>query len=261
MDLENYECKLCKLIFQSSFDVEVHVENFHVDPSEEETYNIPVQNFYTESERVESLKVPKTIRDENKVKNIEKQNNTGKKESFEQDQNTPRVIKFTKKGADDKFESIKKTIGKIKAYKCIHCVETFDTTTQLFKHRQKDFCTIKTKNSTFKEKHDLPSKYMQMQLIKKPFKCLYCNQRFKSARKLRDHSVKKHGEKPFQCQFCPKKFDETYYLITHEMTHANDKPFTCAICFKGYTRKNQFNAHRMICTTKKSEHIETSPEL
>lgn len=85
-----------------------------------------------------------------------------------------------------------------------------------------------------------------MRVHSKPFKCLFCDERFSDMLSLEKHVKEHDGPKEFNC-FCGKKFTSNRAIKIHKIKkHDEDcykvKPFTCDIC--PYAAKFQYLLER-----------------
>ena len=64
MENINYECELCKLNFQSAFDLEVHVDYFHMEPVIDLTEEYKCKFCSKEFQTFESLEIHESFHED-----------------------------------------------------------------------------------------------------------------------------------------------------------------------------------------------------
>ena len=80
--------------------------------------------------------------------------------------------------------------------------------------------------------------------IEKPFKCIFCEARFKRKPYLEAHVRTHTGEKPFECDVCSKRYTQKSSLNTHKKSHTGERPFSCDVCEKRFAVKSYLTSHR-----------------
>lgn len=92
----------------------------------------------------------------------------------------------------------------------------------------------------------------ELRLIKRPFQCHLCPQRFPWKSALNKHLRTHTGERPFQCSLCLLRFSQQYHLRSHLLLHTGERPHSCIVCSKSFGRKSNLKRHM------KSHHAEVS---
>uniref|UniRef100_A0A8C6TVU4 C2H2-type domain-containing protein n=1 Tax=Neogobius melanostomus TaxID=47308 RepID=A0A8C6TVU4_9GOBI len=107
--------------------------------------------------------------------------------------------------------------------------------------------------------------------IKRSFRCSVCNRGFDSEQKyerhIRDHQK---GEKSdagystsenprlFSCIDCGARFPTELRLSEHKKTHRIEMAFRCSVCEKGFNRRQTYERHIKLHSTKPS--VQTEPQ-
>ncbi|KAM9326861.1 zinc finger and BTB domain-containing protein 41 [Gastrophryne carolinensis] len=85
----------------------------------------------------------------------------------------------------------------------------------------------------------------------KPFKCTYCDEKFKSRFKRLKHQEKYHLG-PFPCDICGRQFNDSGNLKRHiEYTHGGKRKWSCFICGKSVRERTTLKEHLRIHSGEK----------
>ncbi|XP_075741886.1 uncharacterized protein LOC119169609 [Rhipicephalus microplus] len=83
----------------------------------------------------------------------------------------------------------------------------------------------------------------ELRLVKRPFQCHLCPQRFPWKSALNKHLRTHTGERPFQCSLCLLRFSQQYHLRSHLLLHTGERPHSCIVCSKSFGRKSNLKRH------------------
>lgn len=89
----------------------------------------------------------------------------------------------------------------------------------------------------------------------RPYKCLYCDMRFKDEGTCERHKRVHTGERPFGCDYCEKKFKSSSNKIEHMRIHTGERPYNCPICEKRFRTHCLLNRHNMLTHEEKNENL------
>ena len=81
-----------------------------------------------------------------------------------------------------------------------------------------------------------------------PYKCTYCDKRFKQVGHANLHERTHTGDKKYICSYCHKKFNQLSHLKDHERIHTGEKPFVCDMCGKCFGYNSALKSHKKIHT-------------
>jgi len=85
-----------------------------------------------------------------------------------------------------------------------------------------------------------------------PYKCTYCEKRFKQVGHANLHERTHTGDKKYICSYCQKKFNQLSHLKDHERIHTGEKPFVCDMCGKCFGYNSALKSHKKIHTGEKT---------
>lgn len=85
-----------------------------------------------------------------------------------------------------------------------------------------------------------------------PYKCTYCDKRFKQVGHANLHERTHTGDKKYVCSYCQKKFNQLSHLKDHERIHTGEKPFVCDMCGKCFGYNSALKSHKKIHTGEKT---------
>ncbi|XP_028988923.1 zinc finger and BTB domain-containing protein 41 [Betta splendens] len=127
---------------------------------------------------------------------------------------------------DHTQEFFTKKKRKSEGWKCAICLKTFTRRPHLQEH-------------------------MILHTQDQPFKCLYCDEYFKSRFARLKHQEKYHLG-PFPCEICGRKFNDTGNRKRHiECTHGGKKKWTCYVCGKSVRERTTLSEHLRIHSGEK----------
>ena len=86
---------------------------------------------------------------------------------------------------------------------------------------------------------------------KKSFQCKYCDHRCVSGASLKVHVRVHTGERPFKCEHCEKRFKTRGNLSRHARIHTGEKPYECEHCDKTFNRRDGLVQHMRIHRRRK----------
>ena len=89
-----------------------------------------------------------------------------------------------------------------------------------------------------------------------PYKCTYCEKRFKQVGHANLHERTHTGDKKYICPYCHKKFNQLSHLKDHERIHTGEKPFMCPDCGKCFAYNSALKSHKKIHTGEKTYNCE-----
>ena len=77
-------------------------------------------------------------------------------------------------------------------------------------------------------------------------KCDFCNVAYYSAKRIKEHRVKFHGER-YKCEFCEKTFEEGSDLVKHFFMTYNTKIVPCDYCSEYFNSTAEYGEHKKTC--------------
>ncbi|XP_065219750.1 uncharacterized protein LOC135845213 [Planococcus citri] len=132
-------------------------------------------------------------------------------------------------------------------YCCNICDKTFSDKSDWTRHQRehaKPFQCPKCKK-TFSKKHDL-FRHQASHSEMRPYKCGFCDTRFKQNYAKLRHERYMHAEVPcFECAVCGKMFNYKHSIIAHLRIHSGQKPFHCRTCGKKFCFKGSLTRHEL----------------
>lgn len=134
-------------------------------------------------------------------------------------------------------------------FKCENCDKVCATKSLLREHAKSHFesyvyqceiCEFKSPSPSGIQHH---KKYRHSE--ERPFKCQFCDARFKSKSDLRKHIDIHSSETPFKCALCSFECRCCHTLNRHtKIVHENSKQiYECHICDRKFTRGNNLSRH------------------
>lgn len=79
-----------------------------------------------------------------------------------------------------------------------------------------------------------------------PYKCAYCDKRFKQVGHVHQHERTHTGTQKYECGHCRKRFNQLSHIREHERIHTGEKPFECGDCGKRFSFSSGLKSHRKI---------------
>nr|XP_023020048.1 zinc finger protein 431-like [Leptinotarsa decemlineata] len=144
---------------------------------------------------------------------------------------------------------VHKKIVNIDPLKCSNCEKTHRTKSNLREHQNfclgilpfvckqhycnKKFASANKLKNHVKLKHD--KKFIAI--------CSICNIGFVKVSDYKSHMVTHSTDKKYSCSKCSKSYKTISNLNFHMKVHNSSRPFTCSICAKGFMRKEYLEAH------------------
>ncbi|XP_053325785.1 zinc finger and BTB domain-containing protein 41 [Spea bombifrons] len=159
------------------------------------------------------------------------------------------------------------TVIHSKEHKCPFCSKLHASRKTLVKHvrrfhpeKAQEFLAIKKIknegwkcdicNKSFTRRPHL-EEHMILHTQDKPFKCTYCDEKFKSRFKRLKHQEKFHLG-PFPCDICGRQFNDSGNLKRHiDYTHGGKRKWTCFICGKSVRERTTLKEHLRIHSGEK----------
>ncbi|XP_063282158.1 zinc finger and BTB domain-containing protein 41 [Pelobates fuscus] len=159
------------------------------------------------------------------------------------------------------------TVIHSKEHKCPFCSKLHASRKTLVKHVRRfhpenaqEFLAIKRLksegwkcdicNKSFTRRPHL-KEHMILHTQDKPFKCTYCDEKFKSRFKRLKHHEKFHLG-PFPCDICGRQFNDSGNLKRHiDYTHGGKRKWTCFICGKSVRERTTLKEHLRIHSGEK----------
>jgi len=84
-----------------------------------------------------------------------------------------------------------------------------------------------------------------------PYKCSYCDKKFKQVGHV-NHHERSHTENfKYECVECGKKFYQKSHLKEHINIHTGHKPLQCDACNKRFSSRSGLKAHNLVHSGKK----------
>ena len=77
----------------------------------------------------------------------------------------------------------------------------------------------------------------------RPYKCTYCDSRFKTKAPMMSHIMIHTGEKPFKCKYCEKTFTQRDHRNRHEAIHEQAYRFECKVCERKFIQRGNYRLH------------------
>ncbi|KAJ3628851.1 hypothetical protein MTP99_013289 [Tenebrio molitor] len=115
---------------------------------------------------------------------------------------------------------------KIDSFACSNCPKTFRTRSNLVEHE--NYC---------------------LGLL--PHNCKFCDKKFPSTTKLKNHVKLKHDKKFVAiCSICNIGFVKLSDYKSHKISHSTDKKYACAKCDKSYKTLSNLNFHMKVHNSK-----------
>ncbi|ETN58790.1 hypothetical protein AND_009620 [Anopheles darlingi] len=148
-----------------------------------------------------------------------------------------------------KLESHEQTHAVDRSYVCEQCGKAFKTPAALRAHGQVhqertlqcDICS-----------HRVHKKSQLVQHLKRhepvlPIACALCPKRFRYQSNLVSHMRVHTGEKSYACRYCDRRFGYVSDRLKHERSHTGDYPYSCEVCGKKFVRPSSLQLHEASC--------------
>ncbi|XP_066471627.1 zinc finger and SCAN domain-containing protein 31-like [Tiliqua scincoides] len=116
---------------------------------------------------------------------------------------------------------------------------------------QEGIITFKIKKEQADEESFKLLNSQAMQIVEKPYKCLYCGKTSNCKANLVVHERTHTGEKPYTCLDCGKSFNRKSTLVRHKRMHTGEKPYECAECGRCFSIRCNLINHERIHTGEK----------
>ena len=85
----------------------------------------------------------------------------------------------------------------------------------------------------------------------KRYECKFCVEIFNDSPALSKHEQQEHaGEKPYKCNYCDKRFRLNGQMKVHERIHTGETPYKCEYCHKALTSRTSLTNHLRIHTER-----------
>jgi len=137
-------------------------------------------------------------------------------------------------------------------FHCNECGKAFLRSSSLYRHKMTHvdptpykcaFCNQKFKFNNKRRQHELTHSSTN-----KSFSCKTCHKEYSTYLLMRKHSLS-HLKKPFACKQCPMTFTLLIFLERHKLSHdeGDDNGFVCKICHKVFVQKRYLVRHQQTC--------------
>lgn len=152
-------------------------------------------------------------------------------------------------------------------FKCIACLKTFSSHSNLTRHISLLHSTFKPFSckrcgTGFTAKDSLKRHSVRGNCKMSPGKCLKtfqmpiksdtsmqtCRETSKLMQRIEGHYSNKWK---FPCEYCPRRFKNQTQLKLHTRLHTGEKPFGCASCDERFIRRDYLKRHLTKCTGKR----------
>ncbi|XP_035781356.1 zinc finger protein 436-like [Anopheles albimanus] len=80
-----------------------------------------------------------------------------------------------------------------------------------------------------------------------PIACALCPKRFRYQSNLVSHMRVHTGEKSYGCRYCDRRFGYVSDRLKHERSHTGDYPYSCEVCGKKFVRPSSLQMHEASC--------------
>uniref|UniRef100_A0A1B0CXE2 C2H2-type domain-containing protein n=2 Tax=Lutzomyia longipalpis TaxID=7200 RepID=A0A1B0CXE2_LUTLO len=214
-DLPQYQCKFCKKMIPSKYQLRRHVKEVHAN--DEPEYENPIickfccRVFPNINQRRNHVRVDHPEEHSKIVKGFTKTPIEDRTCSY-----CGRIC--AKRSALDIHVKVMHTHESLGV--CEYCGRGFATLTHLRRH-----ITVHTGE--------------------RPFKCDYkdCGQSFREKTSFIVHQRRHTGEKPYQCEICGKSFKDQSTRKIHYRQHTGENPYSCELCGKTTKQKQNLKSH------------------
>jgi len=84
-----------------------------------------------------------------------------------------------------------------------------------------------------------------------PYKCSYCDKKFKQVGHVNHHERSHTENYKYECVECGKKFYQKSHLKEHINVHTGRKPLQCHLCNKTFSSRSGLKAHNLVHAGRK----------
>lgn len=143
---------------------------------------------------------------------------------------------------------------------CCHCGLEFQSEIYYVRHMTKheEVVNCEKCNLEFGTHDEFKEHVSMVHVTNGDYPCDVCSRKFTSKTSLFHHK-KSHSdnEKPFKCEYCNWRFRNRGHLSVHLYRHTGERPYVCSICNRGFKQKGDMRKHKAghLLNEKKSSSV------